>query len=116
MSRRCIPSECPRHTVTAVVTRKSASALQLKKIGPPTSAVTVMAESHKDFFGAHLTVPSTAFVSSASNMRGERNVLADVASASSIGSESDWDWDWDWDIGEASMFIASSATTPSLYN
>src|SRR5262245_42628287 len=84
-----MPSECPRQTVTAVVNRNRAIAPQLTQIGPPTIAVMVMAEIQSDFFGHHLTRPSTALVSGASNIRGERKVLAEFASASSTGSTAD---------------------------
>ena len=45
-----------------------------------------MAEIHSDLPGFQCTAPSTALVSSASNMRGERKVLAECCSASSTGS------------------------------
>src|SRR5581483_9756818 len=86
MSRRCMPSECPRHTVTAVVARNSASASQVKYTGPPISAASVMAEIHSDLTGFQHTTPSTASVSGASNMRGERKVPCEAASAASTGS------------------------------
>ena len=70
----------------AVVARKSASALQVKVMGPAIRAVSVMAEIHSDFTGCQRTTPSMASVSSASNMRGERRLLSDLASASSTGS------------------------------
>src|SRR5258708_27523339 len=81
-----MPSEWPRQTVTAVVAMNSASAPQVKASGPPTRAATVMVEIHNDLTGFQRTVPSIAEVTSASNMRGERNVLADRRSASSTGS------------------------------
>ena len=71
MSRRCMPSEWPRQTVTAVVATNSASAPQVKVSGPPTRAATVMAEIHSDLAGFQRTLPSTASVSSASSMRGD---------------------------------------------
>jgi hypothetical protein len=81
-----MPSECPRHTVTAVVARKSTNAPHVKKIGPPTRATNVMPEIHSDFTGFQCTLPAAASVASASNMRGERKVLSDLDSASSTGS------------------------------
>jgi hypothetical protein len=45
-----------------------------------------MAEIHRDLTGFQRTTPATASVSSRSNMRGERKVLAEAASAASIGS------------------------------
>ena len=55
-------------------------------MGPPISAASVMPPIHSDFTGFQRTTPATASVSCASNMRGERNVLSDRASASSTGS------------------------------
>src|SRR5262245_18751337 len=88
MSRRCMPSECPRQTVTALITRKTASAIQLNKNGPPTRPTRVMVEIQIDLSAFQRTTPSTASVSSASTMRGERNVLSERCSASSTASKS----------------------------
>src|SRR5215468_9489137 len=81
-----MPSEWPRQTVTAVVTMNSANAPQVNASGPPARATIVMPEIHSDLTGFQCTLPSTAEVASASNMRGERNVLADWRNASSMGS------------------------------
>ena len=86
MSRRCMPSEWPRQTVTALVTMNRASASQVKVSGAPITPTSVMAEIQIDLTGFQRTTPSTALVSSASTMRGERNVLSDRCSASSMGS------------------------------
>src|SRR5262245_59932084 len=80
-----MPSEWPRQTVTALVTRNNAKASQVKVSGAPMTPVSVMAEIHSDLSGFHRTPPSTALVSSASTMRGERNVLSDRCSASATG-------------------------------
>src|ERR1700730_1364874 len=86
MRRRCMPNECPRQSVGAVVARNKRNASQVKQSGPPIRAAAVMPEIQSDFTGCQRTSPSTAPVSLASNIRGERNVLADRASASSTGS------------------------------
>src|SRR5579883_3233324 len=80
-----MPREWPKQTVTAVVTTKSASAPQVKNSGPPISAARVMPEIHRDLTGFQRRSPAVASVSALSNMRGERKVLAEAASASSIG-------------------------------
>ena len=84
--RRCMPSEWPRQTVTAVVARNSASAPQVKVGGPPIRAMIVMPEIQSDLTGFQCTVPSSALVSPASVMRGERNVPSAFCSASSMRS------------------------------
>src|SRR5262249_1166414 len=98
-----MPSECPRQTVTAVVSRNRSIALHTTQIGPATMAMVVMAEIQSDFLGFHLTRPSTALVSGASNIRGERKVLAEFASASSTESTADRG------CGTLSRLIASPA-------
>ena len=81
-----MPSEWPRQTVTAVVARNSANAPQVKCMGPPISAASVIPVIHSDLAGFQRTTPRSASVSSASNMRGERNVLCDATSAASTQS------------------------------
>src|ERR1700753_1351163 len=86
MRRRCMPSEWPRQTVSAVVQIKSAMASHVTHTGPAISPAAVMADIQIDFDGFHRTVPTSASVVSSSNMRGDRNVLSDLASAASTGS------------------------------
>src|SRR5262245_42349637 len=88
MSRRCMPSEWPRQTVTALIARKTASAPQVKKIGAPTRPTIVIVEIQADFTGFQWTAPAMALVASASIIRGERNVLSDRLRASSTASNS----------------------------
>src|SRR5437016_5198851 len=49
-------------------------------------APTVMPEIHSDFTACQCTDPATASLPWTSNMRGERNELAQAASAASTGS------------------------------
>ena len=85
MSRRCMPSEWPRQTVTPVVARKRTSAPVVKTNGA-VKAATVIVPIHRDLTGCQWTLPATALVSAASTMRGERKVLSDRRSASSTAS------------------------------
>src|SRR5262245_57813901 len=65
---------------------KSAAASQVAVSGAPITPTSVMAEIHIDLTGFQHTTPSIALVSSASTMRGERNVLSDRCKAWSTGS------------------------------
>ena len=60
----------PRHSVSAVLTSASQSALQLKKNGAP-SAASVIEPIHTDFFGDQRTVPSTGLAPCAATIRSE---------------------------------------------
>ena len=85
MSRRCMPSEWPRQTVTAVVDNEQRQRAPGEEERPADQRSASWPDPERlDGLPAHL--PSTALVSSASNMRGERKVLAERCSASSTGS------------------------------
>src|ERR1700743_2234116 len=86
MRRRCMRSEWQRQTVSAVVQIKSAMASHVTHTGPAISQPPVMADIQIDFDGFHRTTPTVASVVSSSNMRGDRNVPSDLASAASTGS------------------------------
>ena len=81
MSRRCMPSECPRHSVTIKLTANTSTAPGVTNMGQPMTAIMDMAPIQSDFTGFQRTVPLFASVSTASIMRGERKVLCAVASA-----------------------------------
>src|SRR5262249_15523786 len=86
MSRRWRPSEGPGQAVTALAAMNRRAASQLAVSGAPTMPAAVMAEIHNDLLAFQRTTPSTALVSTASIIRGERKVLSDRRSASSTGS------------------------------
>src|SRR5262245_16434416 len=82
-----MPREWPRHTVAAVVARKSTKAPQVNSIGPPSSAARVMLVIHSDLLGLQDTEPETASLPSASRIRTVRKVPSDFCKAASTGSK-----------------------------
>src|SRR5215469_6315965 len=69
MRRRCMPTECPKQSVTALVAKKSSNALDEKYSGPKTRAIAVIVPSQSDFAGAHRTSPSSGLVRSSAKIR-----------------------------------------------
>jgi hypothetical protein len=66
-----MPTECPKHSVIALVAIKRMSALHEKQIGPRTMLIAVIVTSQSDFAGAHCTFPSSGSVLSSAKIRSE---------------------------------------------
>jgi len=66
-----MPTECPKHSVAALVVTNKIKASHEKRGGPSATAITVMAPIQSDLAGAQRTSPSKGSVPSSATMRSE---------------------------------------------
>ena len=69
-----MPTECPKQSVTPLVTMKRRRALQVRNIGPRVMARKVIVPIQSDFDGHQSTLPSSGSVSSFAKMRSEPGI------------------------------------------
>src|SRR5215467_14181211 len=77
MSKRCMPTECPRSNVAYVSDTNMATASTLAVAGPARSATAIMDVLHSDFVGAQTTRPSVALAPLPSTRHTSLRTVAD---------------------------------------